>query len=121
MLLVEDNPDNRFLVEAFLKAAPVRLDVARDGSEAVEKFSRGSYGLILMDMQMPVMDGFAATREIRLMESSSGRDATPIIALTAGALPEERERCLKAGCNAHIAKPVKKQLLLETIREYRAG
>lgn len=71
-----------------------------------------------MDMQMPVMDGFAATREIRSLEAAGGRTSTPIVALTASAFREDRERCLAAGCDSHIPKPVKKDLLLKVVRDF---
>ncbi len=81
----------------------------------MEKFKSGRYDLVLMDMQMPVMDGYTATRTIREWESQSGLKPTPIIALTAFALKEEMQKSLDAGCNAHLTKPIKKATLLEAI------
>ena len=73
---------------------------------------------MLMDMQMPVMDGYTATKAIRRWETEEGIDATPVLALTAYALKEDVDRSLAVGCDAHIVKPLKKQLLLKAIRQY---
>ncbi|MEX2353817.1 MAG: response regulator, partial [Gammaproteobacteria bacterium] len=94
ILLVDDNPDNRLLVNAYLKKLPYQLDEAENGEEAVNKFMGSEYDLILMDVQMPVMDGREATRKIREWEKQQGRTATPIIALTAHAIKEEIDMCI---------------------------
>jgi two-component system sensor histidine kinase/response regulator len=120
LLLVEDSEDNRFLVTAYLKKTPYRIDKAENGQVAVEKFLSNAYDLILMDMQMPVMDGYTATREIRRREREEGRKRTPVIALTAHALKEDLQKSLDAGCDAHLTKPIGKQVLLEAIREFAA-
>lgn len=117
ILLVDDSADNRLLVQAFLKNTPYRIDIAADGEEAVHKFTSGKYDLVLMDMQMPVMDGYRATRAIREWESQEGLEPTPIIALTAHALQEEIQKSLEAGCNAHVSKPIKKGILIKAISE----
>ncbi len=117
ILLVEDSLDNRLLVEAYLKDTPYRLDHAENGEVAVRKFMSEHYDAILMDIQMPVMDGYEAVAEIRRLERSGHRDPTPIIALTASAHDEAVRRSLKMGCNAHVTKPVKRSTLLETIRD----
>ncbi|HJT21967.1 MAG TPA: response regulator [Nitrospira sp.] len=116
VLLVEDSPDNQFLIRSYLKQTPYQLDIAEHGAAAVEKVKTGHFDLILMDMQMPVMDGYAATRAIRAWEFEHDLPPTNIIALTALALKEESERILEAGCNAHMTKPVKKQTLLEVLQ-----
>ena len=85
---------------------------------AVEKFNAGTYDLVLMDMQMPVMDGYMATRKIRELEKEKGVSNTPIIALTAYATKEETQKSLDAGCDLHLTKPIKKATLLETLRKY---
>jgi len=121
ILLVEDTEDNRFLILAYLKNTPYRVDTAENGKVALEKFLANTYDLILMDMQMPVMDGYTATREIRRHEQNEGRKSTPIIALTAYALKEELQKSLDAGCDTHLTKPIKKQLLLETIQKFAAS
>jgi len=115
ILLVDDSPDNRLLVQAYLKTSPYQLDLAENGEVAVEKFKSGKYDLVLMDMQMPVMDGYSATKAIREWESLSALKPSPIIALTAFALKEEMQKNLDTGCNAHLTKPIKKAMLLEAI------
>jgi len=85
---------------------------------ALEKFTSGKYDIVLMDIQMPVMDGYTATREIRKWEVENRVEATPIIALTAYALKEEIQKCLDAGCNDCLTKPVKKVKLLEMIKQW---
>ncbi|HZC67061.1 MAG TPA: response regulator, partial [Nitrospirales bacterium] len=118
ILLVEDSPDNRLLVKSYLKGTPHHLDLADDGAIAVEKFRANGFDLVLMDMQMPVVDGYAATRAIRQWEKEMGRPPTPIIALTAHALKGDEEKSLEAGCTAHLSKPLKKATLLNAIQEY---
>ncbi len=116
ILLVEDSPDNQFLIKSYLKQTPYQLDIADHGGIAFEKFKTGHFDLILMDMQMPVMDGYEATKAIRAWEFEHDLPPTNIIALTALALKEENEKILEAGCNAHMTKPVKKQTLLEVLQ-----
>jgi two-component system sensor histidine kinase/response regulator len=116
ILLVEDNPDNRFLIKAFLKKFPFKIDDVENGKEAVEKFKNNKYDLVLMDMQMPVMDGYSATRIIREWEKENGKEETPILALTAYAMKEDKEKTIKAGCSDYLTKPIKKENLLEAIR-----
>src|SRR5476649_1720387 len=81
-------------------------------------FAARHYDLVLMDRQMPVMDGLAATRKIRAWEQANNRLPTPIIALTASALKGDREMCLAAGCTAFLTKPIKQEVLLQAIREH---
>ena len=118
ILLVEDSRDNQLLVQTYLKQTPHRIDLAENGHVAVEKFENGHYDLVLMDIQMPVMDGLAATRSIREWERQEGVSKTPIIALTALALKEEAAKIFEAGCNAHITKPIKKSTLLDILSAY---
>jgi signal transduction histidine kinase/CheY-like chemotaxis protein len=118
ILLVEDNPDNRLLIKAYLKKQPYELIEAENGQIAVEQFQQSDFDLVLMDVQMPVMDGHEATRTIRAWESENHKQRTPIISLTAHAFKEEIDRCLEAGCNTHLSKPVKKATLVSTIQEY---
>ena len=115
ILLVEDSPDNQVLVRSYLKSTPYQVDVAEHGGVAVEQFKQGHYDVILMDMNMPVMDGYEATRAIRAWEQEQDLTETQIIALTALALKEEGEKILDAGCNAHLTKPIKRQTLLEVL------
>jgi CheY-like chemotaxis protein len=120
VLLVEDSPDNQFLIRSYLKQTPYQLEIAEHGAVAVEKVKTGHFDLILMDMQMPVMDGYEATKAIRAWEFEHDLPPTNIIALTALALKEDHERILEAGCNAHMTKPVKKQTLLELLQACKA-
>jgi len=116
ILLAEDNPANRVLVTALLTPFDIDLDVVEDGAAAVEAVRGQAYDLILMDMQMPVMDGPAATRAIRALQGP-GRD-TPIIALTANVLPEQIAQCRAAGMQAHLAKPIDPVALIAAISEH---
>ncbi len=115
ILLAEDSADNRLLVEAYLKNTPYQLDPAENGEIAVHKFAAGHYDVILMDIEMPVMDGYQAIAEIRRREQGDHRRPTPIIALTASAQDEAVRRSLQLGCDAHVIKPVKRSTLLEAI------
>jgi signal transduction histidine kinase len=108
LLLTEDVAVNRKLIQAYLKDAPVQIEVAENGAIAVEKFKQGGFDIILMDMEMPVMDGFEATRQIRLIEQQSGLNPIPIVAVTAHAFTEERQRCMAAGCSHFFTKPIYK-------------
>ena len=121
ILLVEDDDDNRLLIQAYLKKTSHVIDIAEHGEIAVDKVTNGAYDLILMDMQMPVMDGYTATRTIRRWEEENSRPSTPIIALTAYALKDDDAKSLAAGCDAHMTKPIKQSLLLEKISEYTGG
>jgi CheY-like chemotaxis protein len=116
ILLVEDSPDNQVLIRSYLKRTSYRLDIADHGAIALELFKNGYYDLILMDMQMPVMDGYEATRAIRAWEREHDLPPTQVIALTALALKEDGVKILDAGCNAHMTKPIKKHTLLEVLR-----
>ncbi len=118
ILLVEDHENNRMFIKAYLKNTPYHLDIAENGEIACEKFVENRYDLVLMDIQMPVMDGYAATRWIRNWEQEQQLDPTPIIALTAHAFKEDMQKCLDAGCVACITKPVKKIKLIEIITTY---
>jgi CheY-like chemotaxis protein len=117
ILLVEDSPDNRTITVAYLKDTPYRVDIAENGAIACEKFTAGHYDLVLMDRQMPVMDGLTATRAIREWEQANRRSPTPIVALTAAALKGDQEQCMAAGCTAYLTKPIKQEVLLQAIKE----
>jgi len=118
VLIVEDAEDNRLLMQLFVKETPCTVEFAENGEIGVEKFKSSNYNLVIMDMQMPVMDGYAATKAIREFEKETGREATPIIALTAHAFKEDEEKCLAAGCDLHVSKPIKKAALLKMICRY---
>jgi two-component system sensor histidine kinase/response regulator len=116
ILLAEDTFESRLLVEAYLKSTHYHLDTAENGEIAVRKFTSAQYDLILMDIQMPVMDGYAATRAIRRLEREHGLARTPIIALSASAFPEDVRKALESGCDLHVSKPVKKATVIAAIR-----
>ncbi|MBK7542045.1 MAG: response regulator [Candidatus Competibacteraceae bacterium] len=118
ILMADDAKDNVMLIRAYLKQTSHRLTLAEDGAVAVELFKRGSYDLILMDVQMPVMDGYTATGLIRQWEREQGYAPVPIIALTANALKEDEQRSLDAGCNGHLTKPIRKGMFLAAIQHY---
>jgi PAS domain S-box-containing protein len=118
ILLVEDFADNRRMIELYLKKTPHRLDMAVNGQSAVDMFTRGPYDLVLMDVQMPVMDGYTATKLIRAWEREQLRPPVPILALTANALKGEVQKSLAAGCTAHLVKPIRKAHLLQAIAQY---
>ena len=118
ILLVDDTEDNRLVVAMFLKKTPHRITEAVNGEAAVRLVQAGSFDLVLMDMHMPVMDGFAATERIRAWEKECGQRHTPIIALTADAMQEDVERTAAAGCDRHLSKPIGKARLIEVISEY---
>ncbi len=117
ILLAEDSPDNCTITIAYLEGTPYQVEIAESGAVACEMFAAGHYDLVLMDRQMPVMDGLTATRTIRAWEQANGRSPTPIIALTASALKGDRETCLAAGCTAFLTKPIKQEVLLQAIKE----
>ncbi|VAX20963.1 Serine/threonine protein kinase PrkC, regulator of stationary phase [hydrothermal vent metagenome] len=119
ILLVEDNRDNRNLILAYLKKSPHGIEIAENGQIAVDKFISGKYDLVLMDMEMPVMDGLTATKIIREWEEKNNQSPTPILALTAHALQEHKEKSEEAGCDGHVTKPIKKAVLFEAIEKYR--
>ena len=120
ILLVEDTVDNQLLVKSYLKKTPYQLDIAENGLEAVKMFQLKKYDLVLMDIQMPVMDGYTATKKIRKWEISQNAKVTPILALTAFATHEDAEKSLAAGCTDHLTKPIRKAKLLDTIKIYAA-
>ena len=110
ILLVDDAPDNRALVNRVLSIYGASVKNAESGQEALNSCAENTWDIILMDMQMPVMDGFQTTKALRARGYQQ-----PIIALTAHALPEERQQCLAAGCNDHVTKPIDWDRLVEAI------
>jgi PAS domain S-box-containing protein len=118
ILLVEDNPENVILMEAYLDGTSLSIELASNGIEAVEHRKRNPYDLILMDIQMPVMDGYTATREIRAWERLNNVPGVPIVALTAHALTGASGESLEAGCDGHLTKPVERNDLLAAIAKY---
>ena len=112
ILLTDDSKDNQFLVGRILRSSGAVVEVADNGEEAVHKALAGSFDVVLMDLQMPVMDGYEATRALRQAGYKK-----PIIALTAHAMAEERVKTAAAGCDGHITKPVNKTELIETVQK----
>jgi len=118
ILLADDSSDNRFLILSYLKNSNCSIEIAQNGQDAVEKFRAGRYDVVLMDIEMPVMDGYAATSEIRRYERDLGMPATPVLALTAHAFADMEARSRAAGFSAHLTKPIRKATLLEALAGY---
>jgi len=118
ILLVEDSADNRTITMAYLQETPYVVEIAENGAIALEKFIAGAFDLVLMDRQMPVMDGLTSTRAMRAWEQANHRPPTPIIALTASALKGDQEKFVAAGCTAYLTKPIKQDMLLQAIWEH---
>ncbi len=115
VLLAEDGPDNQELIRILLCKAGAAVEIAENGLVAVNKAEKDSFHVILMDMNMPEMDGYEATRLLR-----SRGYAGPILALTANAMSGDKERCLSAGCNEHLSKPIDRQEMMQTIARFAA-
>jgi CheY-like chemotaxis protein len=121
ILVADDAPDNLLLIRAFLDNEQWHLDAAENGRIAVEKAARTRYDLILMDIDMPEMDGHDATRQIRVLECKCERPHVPIIALTAHNQAEAVSQSMEAGCSAHLTKPVGKSQLIQAIQRHALG
>ncbi|MFG0306050.1 MAG: response regulator [Phycisphaerales bacterium JB040] len=115
VLIAEDNPVNQMVIQELLQQAGARVEIAGNGRIAVERWSAGGFDAVLMDCEMPVMDGLTATGRIRSLERETGRSRTPIIALTANAVQGDRDRCLSAGMDDYLTKPIDPELLLRTL------
>jgi len=111
-LLVEDNEINQLVATALLNGLGIEVDVAHDGAVAIDRVRQTDYDVVLMDVQMPVMDGLASTREIRNM---LGMTRLPIIAMTANVMAGDREACMAAGMDDYIPKPIDRGLLVEKL------
>ncbi len=114
ILLVEDNPINQRITQLMLEPLIKSIEVARNGKEALDKFGTARYDLILMDVQMPVMNGLVAAEKIRALEMST-HEHVPIIAITANAMLGDREQCLAVGMDDYISKPIEPEVLIEKI------
>ncbi len=117
MLLADDVAVNRKIIEVYLKNTGIHIEIAENGRQALEKFEKEEMDIILMDMEMPVMDGFEATRCIRKLETERGLIPIPIVALTAHAFSRERQRSLDAGCSHFFTKPIRKADLLKLLQD----
>lgn len=118
ILVADDTEDNRTLFTHYLKNGPYEIIEAENGLEAVDKIKSEQFDIVFMDVQMPEMDGYTATGQIRTWENETHKEHLPIIALTAHALSEDRQKSLRAGCDDHVAKPFKKETLLGVINRY---
>ena len=112
ILIVDDDPVGRKLCKLQLGKLGFEMETAENGLEAVRKCLGQRFDVVLMDLQMPGMDGFSATREIRRLET---KHRTPIVALTANAMPEDRERSLEAGMDDHVSKPMRIDVLSQVL------
>jgi two-component system, sensor histidine kinase len=115
VLLVEDNETNRRLIASMLLGLDADLTAAENGLEGVEAFARESFDVVLMDLQMPVMDGYTATRKIRELESERRLRPTPVVVVSAHSRAKDIRDCLAAGADVHVAKPVDLARLLGTM------
>lgn len=113
ILVVEDVDTNKIFFDAALRRTSARILWAKDGQEAIDLFKANEIDLILMDLQLPIMDGYTATKEIKKIDSK-----VPIVAQTAHVMSGEREKCLEAGCDDYLAKPIRLQILIETLAKY---
>ncbi|MBF0461981.1 MAG: PAS domain S-box protein [Magnetococcales bacterium] len=116
VLIAEDSPDTQMLLQAYLRKTPHHLVIVNDGVEAVSRVRQEAFDVLLTDIQMPNMDGYAATRAIRQWEKEEGRRPLTIMALSAHASLSRREESLAAGCNDHLTKPIKKTALLDVLQ-----
>ena len=118
ILLADDSEENRFLIRGYLKDSGCTIDEVENGAQAVDRFKARAYDLVLMDAEMPILDGYSATRAMRAIEHQRASPPVPIFALTAHAFREARERSLDAGCTDHLTKPIKKATLLECMNKF---
>jgi CheY-like chemotaxis protein len=122
VLVAEDVEDNRLLVELYLKDTIHEVVMVENGEQAVEAFRRqGPFDIVFMDIQMPEMDGYAATLAIRALEEREDRRRTPIVALTAHALQEQQSKSYQVGCDEHMTKPIRKNQLLQAMYRHAGG
>ncbi len=112
-MLAEDSPDNQLIVSLMLKAAGAEVAVVDNGQAVLDQLQRQSYDVVLMDITMPVMDGFEAILRLR-----SEGNQVPVFALTAYSLDEERQKCLESGFTGHISKPIDRAALLESLSPF---
>lgn len=121
VLLVEDNAVNQMVADRMLRKLGIECEKAGDGLEAVKKITEEEFDLIFMDCQMPRMDGFEATAEIRKYEEEHGARPTPIVALTANAMEEDEQRCISAGMDDYLAKPIETESMKRTLKRWLNG
>lgn len=117
-LVVDDYNINQELTMELMEMMGCTVDVASDGPEAITKYSKNQYDVIMMDVQMPDMDGYETTKRIREYEQNNNKSRTPIIAITANAMPGDKEKCLNAGMDDYISKPLRGATLQEKLIKY---
>jgi len=113
ILVVEDVDTNKIFFDAALRKTKAKILWAKDGQEAVSMFKENRVDLVLMDLQLPIMDGYTATRHIKAINAD-----IPIIAQTAHVMSSEREKCIEAGCDDYLAKPIRLQILMDTLSKF---
>ena len=113
ILVVEDVDTNKIFFDAALRKTKAKILWAKDGQEAIDMFKENEIDLVLMDLQLPIMDGYTATRKIKEIDKN-----IPIIAQTAHVMSGEREKCLEAGCDDYLAKPIRLQILMDTLSKF---
>jgi two-component system, sensor histidine kinase and response regulator len=118
ILVVEDNPVNQKVAQGMLRKFGISAELAANGEEAITSLEQFPFDLVFMDCQMPIMDGFEATQLIRDSKSSVRDRTVPIIAMTANAMQGDRDRCIEAGMNDHIPKPIDLALLRKALAKY---
>jgi len=118
VLLVDDNPINQLVAREMLASLGVDVDTAADGEEALARLALGAYALVFMDVMMPRLDGLEATRQWRRHEERARARRVPIVALTANAMAADRERCLAAGMDDYLAKPVRREQLAQMLARW---
>lgn len=118
ILLAEDSVESQEVMRLYLRSTPHQLDIASTGTRAVTRFKEQTYDVVFMDLNMPEIDGFTATKLIRAWEAEQKRRQTPIVALTANGLLETQQESAKAGCNGFVTKPIKMDMLLQAIQKY---
>ncbi len=121
VLLAEDSPESQELMRFYFQDTPYRVTIVPDGEQVIAAFQADRFDIVLIDLQMPGMDGLTATRLIRAWESARQRPPTPILALTANALREAEEQCLAAGCTAFLTKPISRPQLLHALDTYHGS
>lgn len=114
ILVAEDNEANQFLIKAITKNMEWEITVVDDGEQAVEAYKKDTFDLIMMDIQMPILNGYEATKIIRTIEEEKGIH-TPIVALTAYAMKSDKDSCIEAGMDDYISKPFKRQQFLDMV------
>ncbi|SFD92841.1 response regulator [Thermophagus xiamenensis] len=113
ILVVEDVDTNKIFFDAALRRTNAKILWAKDGQQAIDLFKNNAVDLVLMDLQLPIMDGYTATREIKKINPN-----VPVVAQTAHVMSGEREKCMEAGCDDYLAKPIRLQVLMDTLSKF---